>query len=42
VVWATGLIVPVREPRPPIVEALAAEAENLRAQYAAGLFTKTE
>ena len=42
VVWATGLIVPLREPRPALVEALAAEAENLRAQYTAGLFAKTE
>jgi len=38
VAWATGLIVAQREPRPPIVEALAAEAESLHAD----LFGKSE
>jgi DNA-binding transcriptional LysR family regulator len=42
VAWATGLIVPLREPRSPVVEALAAEAENLRPEFAAAPFAKTE
>jgi DNA-binding transcriptional LysR family regulator len=39
VAWATGLVVPQREPRSPMVEALIAEAE---AQAATAAFGKTE
>jgi DNA-binding transcriptional LysR family regulator len=38
VAWATGLVVPQREPRSPMVEALMAEAEA----QAAGAFAKSE
>jgi DNA-binding transcriptional LysR family regulator len=31
--WATGLVVPQREPRPPMIEALLAEAHNLRDSF---------
>lgn len=34
VVWATGLVVPEREPRPPIIDALLAEAYGLNDLFA--------
>ncbi len=37
VVWATGLVVPLREPRPPMIEALLKEALGLN-----NLYTKNE
>lgn len=34
VAWATGLVVPIRDPRPPLVEALLAEAGHLHPPFA--------
>jgi DNA-binding transcriptional LysR family regulator len=34
VAWATGLVVPQREPRPPMIEALLAEALGLNDSFA--------
>jgi DNA-binding transcriptional LysR family regulator len=42
VVWATGLVTPLREPRSPIVSALVAEALALQERLPSGLFDKTE
>ncbi len=33
VAWATGLVIPERNPQPPMIEALLAEAYGLRAQF---------
>jgi len=42
VVWATGLVVPQRDPRPPIVDALLAEAQSLHERLDNGLCGKDE
>jgi hypothetical protein len=34
VAWTTGLVVPQREPRPPMIEALLAEAHYLNDSFA--------
>jgi DNA-binding transcriptional LysR family regulator len=42
VVWATGLVVLQRQPRPPIVAALVTEAQCLKDQFPTGTFGKSE